>query len=211
MPSHIAERNGIFIMQSKTQKLANTAILTALSIVLSFVILYEMPMGGSVTLACMLPVMFVSLRYGLTWGLGSAFVTALFQLLQAVMHANVFPYCETGIALTVCILFDYLFPFTLVGLAGVLRYVKLGKVRHFGAYLGILLVFLLRFFCHFVTGVVIWGQWAPEGMGKFLYSFIYNGSFLGVEFIVTVILAVILIESPQIGKFLGLDEEKKSA
>ncbi len=198
-------------MQSKTQKLANTAILTALSIVLSFVILYEMPMGGSVTLACMLPVMFVSLRYGLLWGLGSAFVTALFQLLQAVMHANVFPYCETGEALAVCILFDYVCPFTLVGLAGLLRRVRLARLRHLGAYLGIALVFVLRFLCHFITGVVIWGQWAPEGMGKFLYSFLYNGSFLGVEFIITMILAVILVESPQIEKFLGLDGEKKAA
>ncbi len=198
-------------MQSKTQKLANTAILTALSIVLSFVILYEMPMGGSVTLACMLPVMFVSLRYGLSWGLGSAFVTSLFQLMQAVMHANVFPYCETGETLVVCILFDYVFPFTLVGLAGLSRKVSLGKFRHFGIYLGIVLVFVLRFLCHFVTGVVIWGQWAPEGMGKFLYSFLYNGSFLGVELVITMILAVILIESPQIGKFLGINEEKKAA
>lgn len=198
-------------MQSKTQKLANTAILTALSIVLSFVILYEMPMGGSVTLACMLPVMFVSLRYGITWGLGSAFVTALFQLLQAVMHANVFPYCETGETLVICILFDYICPFTLIGLAGLFRRVSIGRIRHFGAYVGILAVFVLRFFSHFVTGVAIWGQWAPEGMGKFLYSFIYNGSFLGIELVITMILAVILIESPQIGKYLALDEDKKSA
>ena len=57
-------------MQSKNQILANTAVLTGLAIALSFVILYEMPMGGSVTLACMLPIIFVSLRYGCAWGLG---------------------------------------------------------------------------------------------------------------------------------------------
>ena len=197
-------------MQSKTQKLANTAILTALSIVLSFVILYEMPMGGSVTLACMLPVMLVSFRYGTLWGLGSSFVTAVFQLLQAVMHANVFPYCETGSALVVCILFDYLFPFTVIGLAGICRRMSLGKIKHFGAYLGLCLVFLLRFLSHFITGVVIWGQWAPEGMGKFLYSFIYNGSFLGIEFLITFVLALILVESPQIGKYLELDTKKSA-
>jgi thiamine transporter len=197
-------------MIPKTQKLANSALLTALSIVLSFVILYEMPMGGSVTLACMLPVMFVSLRYGCKWGLGSAFVTAVFQLMQAVMHANVFPYCETTETLIICILFDYVCPFTLVGLAGLFRKLTVGSFRHFGAYLGMVLVFVARFLCHFVTGVAIWGQWAPEGMGKFLYSFLYNGGFLLPELIITMVLAAILLESPQIKKYIDLDVDKAS-
>ena len=196
-------------MFGKTRMLANTAILTALSIVLSFVILFEMPMGGSVTLACMLPVMFVSVRYGCKWGLGAAFVTALFQLLQAVMHANVFLYCETGSALAICIVFDYVFPFTCVGLAGLFRKISVGKVRNFGAYLGMTAVFVLRFLSHFVTGVVIWGQWAPEGMGKYFYSFAYNGSFLFFEFIITMVLGIILLESPQLRRFMNGTSSQK--
>ena len=193
-------------MQSKNQILANTAVLTGLAIALSFVILYEMPMGGSVTLACMLPIMLVSLRYGALWGLSAGFIHALFQLAQAVMHANVFPYCETGSALALCVLFDYLVPFTLVGLAGVLRRVKTPTLPRLGAYLGVILVFVLRFFSHFVTGVVIWGQWAPEGMGKYLYSFLYNGSFLAIELVITLALALILFPSPQLERYLGADK-----
>ena len=165
-------------MQSKNQILANTAILTGLAIALSFVILYEMPMGGSVTLACMLPIIFVSLRYGCAWGLGSGFVMALFQVMQAVMHGNVFPYCQTFETIALCTLLDYVVPFTIIGIAGVFRKYKGEKIKDIGAYLGIFLVFVLRFFSHFIVGAVIWGQWAPEGMGKYLYSFIYNGSFL---------------------------------
>ena len=198
-------------MQTRIQKLANTAILTALSIVLSFVIIFEMLYGGSVTLACMLPIMLVALRYGTAWGLGAGLVHALFQIAQAVMHNNVFNYCETGGTLAICVFFDYILPFTLIGLAGVFRRIGTARLPHLGAYLGILGVFVVRFFCHFVSGVFIWGQWAPEGMGKYLYSFIYNGSFLGAELIITMILAVILIESPQIGKYLDLPEGKKSA
>ena len=195
-------------MLQRTKTLVSTAVLTALSIVLSFVILYEMPMGGSVTLACMLPIMLVSLRYGCKWGLGAAFVTALFQLLQAVMHANVFPYCETWQSLVLCILFDYLVPFTVIGFAGLFRKVSLGRVRNFGAYAGMLAVFLARFCCHVVTGVVIWGQWAPEGMGKYFYSLAYNGSFLLFECIITMVLGVILLETPQLRRFMQTEKQK---
>lgn len=188
-------------MQSKNQILANTAILTGLAIALSFVILYEMPMGGSVTLACMLPIIFVSLRYGCAWGLGSGFVMALFQVMQAVMHGNVFPYCQTFETIALCTLLDYVVPFTIIGIAGVFRKYKGEKIKDIGAYLGIFLVFVLRFFSHFIVGAVIWGQWAPEGMGKYLYSFIYNGSFLLPELVITMVLAVILLRSPAIKRF----------
>lgn len=188
-------------MQSKNQILANAAVLTGLSIALSFVILYEMPMGGSVTLACMLPIIFVSLRYGCAWGLGSGFIMAIFQVMQAVMHGNVFPYCETLETVVLCVLLDYLLPFTLIGLAGVFRKKKGKIVKDIGAYLGILLVFVLRFLSHFVVGFVIWGQWAPEGMGKYLYSFLYNGSFLLPELVITMLLAVILLRSPSVQRF----------
>ena len=190
-------------MHSKTQILANTAVLTGLSIALSFVILYEMPMGGSVTLACMLPIAFVSLRYGCAWGLGAGFVMSLFQLMQAVMHGNVFPYFETTTTLLLCAALDYVVPFTVIGLAGVFRSFKGKKVEDIGAYLGIVLVFVLRFLSHFVVGFSIWGQWAPEGMGKYLYSFLYNGGFLLPELIITLVLAVILLHAPSVKKYLG--------
>lgn len=190
-------------MQSKNQILANAAVLTGLAIALSFVILYEMPMGGSVTLACMLPIAFVSLRYGCAWGLGAGFVMSLFQIMQAVMHGNVFPYCETLGTVVLCALLDYIVPFTIIGLAGIFRKVKAEKLPELGAYLGIAFVFVLRFLSHFVVGAVIWGQWAPEGMGKYLYSFLYNGGFLLPELVITMVLAVILLRAPSVKKYFG--------
>ncbi|MBQ7688369.1 MAG: energy-coupled thiamine transporter ThiT, partial [Clostridia bacterium] len=62
--------------------------------------------------------------------------------------------------------------------------------------------------CHFITGVVIWGQWAPEGMGKYLYSLLYNGQYMLPELIITVVLAAVLINIPQMRKVLNLPEKK---
>ena len=60
-------------------------MMLALSIALSFVVIYKMPLGGSVTLFSMLPVMLVSVRHGLKWGLPTAFIYSLFQFFTGLI------------------------------------------------------------------------------------------------------------------------------
>ena len=167
-------------------------------------------MGGSITVGSMLPIMLIAIGKGNKWGVSAAFVASLFQLLQALVAGNVFPYCETAFALVICILFDYVLPFTVIGWAGVFRRLSLGRVRRGGIYLGITLVCVLRFLCHYLTGVVIWGQWAPDGMGKYLYSLLYNGEYMLPELAITLVLAICLLESPEIQKIIGLSVDKSA-
>ena len=195
-------------MRTKTPKLVLAAILVALAVALSFAKLWEMPMGGSVTLGSMLPIMLLSLALGVKWGLAGSAVFVLFQLAQALIEGNVFPYCETGMTLVICVLFDYVLPFGILGLTGALRSVRLGRFRHFGAYLGIVSVCVIRFLSHYVTGVAIWGQWAPEGMGKYLYSLLYNGGFMLPELGITLVLAALLLEAPEIRRLIALPVDK---
>lgn len=196
-----------------TQKRLNTslttltecAVMLALSFALSYAKLFEMPMGGSVTVASMLPVMLVSVKYGVGTGLATSFAYSLTQLLQALMSANVFPYCETAGTLALCILFDYVVPFTLLGLAGLFHKMKLTKNTELNIYVGIVCAVILRFMCHFITGVVIWGQWAPDGMGKYLYSFLYNGGFLSLDFLICIVCAVLMFRKPELRKLVNID------
>ncbi len=196
------------MQRTKTHSLVLAAMMVALSFALSYAKLWEMPMGGSITLGSMLPIMLLAVGKGEKWGISAAFVSSLFQLLQAVAAANVFPYCETPLTLVVCILFDYLVPFTVIGLAGIFRNLSFGKLRHGGVYLGITLVCVARFVCHYITGVVIWGQWAPDGVGKYLYSLLYNGEYMLPELAITLVLAICLLESPEIQKIIGLSVDK---
>lgn len=177
----------------------------ALSFALSSAKLFEMPMGGSVTVASMLPVMLISVKYGLGVGISTSFLYSLTQLLQAFASANVFPYCETPGTLVICILFDYIVPFTLLGLAGIFYRFKLTKNSEINVYLGIISVVVLRFFCHFITGVAIWGQWAPDGMGKYLYSFLYNGGFLSIDFAICIAAAFLMFRKKEIKKLVGIE------
>ncbi len=184
--------------------LCDCAIMIALAFVLSCAVIYKMPMGGSVTVASMLPIMLISIRFGPITGLGTAFVYSLTQLLQAVASGDVFPYCEGAGTIIVCVLFDYIVPFTLLGLAGLLYKLKVTKNSEINIYLGITSVVLLRFLCHFITGVAIWKQWAPDGMGKYLYSFLYNGSFLSLDFLICIIAAILIFRRAEMRKLFGI-------
>ena len=183
---------------TKTRRLCECAIMLALSVALSFVKIYNMPMGGSVTLVSMLPVLLIGLRHGAKWGFATSGLFAAVQLVQALVEGNVFPYCYTAAAVIICILFDYVVPFGIIGATGCVS-VKTGKVK---VLVVIAVLVFIRFVCHFITGIVIWGQWAPEGMGKFIYSLVYNGQYMLPELVLTVLAAWALLSSKAVVKQL---------
>ena len=193
--------------------LCECSILVALAVALSFVRVWKMPMGGSVTLVSMLPIFLISLRHGKGWAFGSAFLFSLAQLLQSVIEGDVFVYCEGWLTLVICVLFDYLVPFTVLAVAGLFKNYRLYRIKKnrearevdcFGIFLGISLAVFLRFACHYITGVFIWGQWAPEGMGPWVYSLLYNGGFLLPELLITVLVARLVLSVPRMRRLLGI-------
>ncbi len=137
--------------------LAESAIMIALATVLSMIKVYEAPYGGSVTLLSMAPIIILSMRRGVKTGLVAGFVHSLIQLLLGLNNVAWVP---TPGGIVLCILFDYILPFTLLGLGGCFRNVRFCKNDTanlmVAAVLGTLLVTLLRFACHIVSGAVIW-------------------------------------------------------
>lgn len=180
--------------------LCECAILLALSIVLSFVTIWKMPMGGSITLLSMLPVMLVGVKHGAKWGLATSGVFAAFQLVQGIASGEVFVYCQTWVTVLLVAAFDYILPFASLGLTG-LTSSKNGKFNLIVTNVVFAILIAFRFVCHYITGFTIWGQWAPDGMGKYLYSLIYNGQYMLPELILTLIGANILLAAPQMRKF----------
>lgn len=188
----------------KTKILCECAILLALSIVLSFIKIYRMPLGGGITLVSMLPVLCAGVRRGVKWGLGTSLLLAAFQLVQSIASGNVFPYCLTAKVIILCVLFDYLLPFGALGLSGLAH--SSGETPHRVRILAVfagLIVF--RFFCHFITGIFIWGQWAPEGMGKVVYSLAYNAQYMLPELILTLLATWFLTASSLSAKVFAPD------
>lgn len=182
--------------------LCQCGIFIALATILSFFPVYEMPMGGSVTLASMLPILIIGVKFGYKWGLGASGTFMLIQLLQSLIKGNVFVWCTTASAVIICVLFDYVVPFTILGLSAFAK-PKEGKNLSIPLVLVTFAVLIFgRFICHFITGMTIWGQWDDGFWGAFLYSFTYNGSYMGLELVITVTVAGLLLSSKQIDKLL---------
>ena len=107
-------------MNQNTKKLTVCAVMAALSIALSFVKVFEMPFGGSITLFSMVPVMFAGYAYGAKWGLGTGLVLGIVQCISGA--ANSLAYLTDNIPnFILCLLFDYLVAFAVLGLAGIFK------------------------------------------------------------------------------------------
>ena len=191
-------------------KLTECAIMLALATVLSFIKIIQMPMGGSVTLCSMLPIMLIGIKYGNLTGFSVGFMYSLIQLVMDLPGGNVFYVSMSADVAIIIALFDYVVPFTGLGFAGTFRKVKTGKMLMLGAYVGVAVTIIIRFICHFITGFTVWGQWAPEGMNKYYYSLMYNGTYLLPELGITLVVAIILLQTPQIRRLILIKNKIKN-
>ncbi len=174
---------------SKTKTLVEAAMLLALSMILSYIKVYELPQGGSITLE-MLPIVVLALRHGTKWGCFSGMV---FGLLQMILGFSNVMYCNTLLAMIGCILLDYLVAFTALGLAP--AFANMMKNRVVGYTVAAVIVGFLRFVCSFLSGWLLWGSYAPEGMGAVVYSFVYNASYMIPNIIILAVVIAILAKT----------------
>ena len=182
--------------------LCECAMMLALAVVLSYVKIFTLPFDGSITLFSMLPICLISIKYGIGWGLGTAFCYSWFQILQG----GVFAWGLTPTMLIASLFLDYILAFTVLGLAGLFR-----KKGLLGMVMGIVMVCALRFLVHFVAGVVLWANleqfvaFGKEWVNRpALYSICYNGIYMLPETVMTSIGAWLLLKIPQMKSILTL-------
>ncbi len=187
--------------KKRIYNLVLSAIFIALASVLSLIKIYELPLGGSVTLFSMLPIVMLSVMLGLKWGIGAAFCYSLVQLGFGITLDGVLGWGLTPMALIGTILLDYIVPFTALGLATVT-----GKKNTVQIVIGTALVLVIRFLCHLLSGVIIFDIWC-EWENVWFYSLCYNGSFMLPELVMTVIGAAIIFNLPQVKKIISEHKE----
>ena len=212
-------------MTNKTKRITESAMLLAVAIVLELVskmFVPEMPFGGQITLVSMLPVVLISYRHGVKWGLVAGVAYALLEMaIGAKTVAAAFQpgYFGDGVmllnAFIMCIL-DYLVAFTALGLGGCFR----NKIQNKGAALmcGSLVALGARYVAHIASGYILFSGWAewfftqdgfpawgaglvssmsPNMLG-FVYSVVYNGMYMVPEIIITAVVALLLAKIPKI-------------
>ena len=131
-----------------------------------------LPFGGTITVS-MLPIAYYSYRRGGLWGIGAGVVYAMLQM----MLGFYIPPANKWWAVVICVILDYLLAFTVIGTAQLFAH-PFKKNRLAGYCIGTVSVCLIRFASSFLSGVVLWGSYAPEGMNVWIYSLVYNGSYM---------------------------------
>jgi thiamine transporter len=158
--------------------LVEVALAAALAVVLSLIKLYTLPQGGSLSLE-MIPVFYIAVRRGGTLGCVTGLLMGLGQLFFGAYIVH-----------PAQLVLDYPLAFTLLGVAGFMRSMPL---------VGVVVGSFLRFAAHFLSGVIFFAQYAPEGMNVLAYSAIYNASYMLPETVITlVVIGLILAREKKI-------------
>ena len=168
----------------RTKKLVEASLLVALATVLSILKIAELPYGGSITLASMFPILLLSYRHGVRWGLGGGVV---YGVLQQLLGLNNLSYFTTWQSVVAIIFLDYVIAFTVVGLGGIFR--RSVQDQAFSLATGAVFVCVLRYLCHVISGATVWaGLSIPDG-AAIGYSLIYNATYMIPETVVLVAVA----------------------
>ena len=173
------------------KQLVFCGVAIALAYITSYIKIFNMPWGGSITLCSMLFIVLVANWYGVGTGL---FVGLAYGILQFIQEPYVLSFFQ------VCC--DYIFAFAALGLAGVFA-----KSNH-GLLKGYILAVVARGAFHALGGYLYWMDYMPDNFPKSLtavYPILYNYSYLLVEGVIT----VIVISIPAVAK--GLARVKKMA
>ena len=171
----------------RTRILVECALMVALGTVLSIFPLVEMPYGGSITLASMLPCLLIAYRHGTAWGLGTAFVHAVVQQLLGLKNLSYFTTWQSVVAV---IVLDYLLAFVVIGLGGMFR--KRIAQQNLALASGAVVVCVLRYICHVIAGATVWVGLSIPTQAALAYSFSYNATYMIPEAIVLAVTAYYL-------------------
>jgi thiamine transporter len=164
------------------QVLAESAIFIALATVLSLIVVYTLPQGGSITLASMVPLLWLALRRGPKVGITAGIIYGVIQL-------AILPYVVDPVQL----LLDYPLAFGMLGLAGFFKSRPL-----LGATVGI----TGRFIMHFIAGVIYWAPIEAPTLNPYVYSAVYNGSYLLPELVISGFIIYLLMKSKVLKAYL---------
>lgn len=158
--------------------LVEAGIMIGLATVLNTFKIFTAPMGGSITAGSMIPILLFALRWGVGPGM---FAGATFGVLKLILGGSIYTPVQA--------ILEYPVAFALLGIAGMYStsFKTDKETNYFKLVLSIFLAIGGRFLCHFIAGIVFFGKYA-EGMHPWLYSLLYQATYLIPEFIISALI-----------------------
>ncbi len=159
--------------------LCECAIMVALAAALSMIKLLDLPYGGSVTAFSIVPIVVISYRHGVKWGLLTGFVFSLIQMLTGLSSLS---YATSMAAAIAIIMLDYVLAFTCIGFAGMFRNIIKNPVA--SAVTGTITVCVIRYIFHVISGCTVWAGVSIPSSDGLIYSLSYNATYMIPETII---------------------------
>lgn len=161
--------------------LTEGGMMLALAVLLNTIKIYQAPNGGSISAGSMIPVMLFALRWGISPGL---VLGATYGLLDFILK----PYFYHPMQF----ILDYILAFGLLGLAGI-GYNSDGNDEkgNKGLIIGVILAISARMLSHVLSGVIFFAEYAGE-QNPWIYSIIYNASYLVPELIISLVVLLLI-------------------
>ncbi|MCH5351220.1 MAG: energy-coupled thiamine transporter ThiT [Clostridiales bacterium] len=192
-----------------TRTVTFAAICVAMSFALSYVRIFKMPMGGSITFASMLPLMLFAFMFGSRKGI---LVGLIYGILQAVQDPWIIHPAQ--------FVLDYAVAFASIGLTGCIR--DFGAIKNMrGQFaLGAVIACAFRFVSHYFAGVFAFGMYGagyasdygmPLLANEYFYSLVYQSMYIIPELIIVIAVGMILMSSKTFRKQLEIFSAKKPA
>ena len=175
-------KKNTFNRKTATRALTESALLVAVATVLSLFAVFKLPNGGSVTIGSMIPIVLISLKYPFGWALTTSLAYSLIQMMLGFYA----PPVENLLYYSLMVLLDYVVAFGVLCLAGpIYRILNMNLSVRISLITAAIICFVLRFLCHYVSGIIIWGTYAPDDQPVWLYSLLYNGSYMLFECLIS--------------------------
>jgi thiamine transporter len=155
----------------RTKAVVYGGLCVAVAFVLSYIRLYRWPQGGSITIASPLPIFVYAYIFGPAAGIAAGTAYGLLQLVQDPYILHPFQ-----------VFLDYILAFAAWGLAGFFRK---------NISLGIIFGGVGQIFSSFLSGVIFFASYAPEGMSPIIYSLVVNVTVLGTNILICLLVSLL--------------------
>lgn len=169
--------------QSKTRMIAEAGVAIAIAQVLSFITLFHMPQGGSIKAASLVPLMIFAYRWGGTRGIWAGVVYGVLHFLLGFKSSIHY----------LSIILDYLVAYGAIGVCGYFKDNLTGLVS------GSIVAIALRWFTSVTSGAVVFASYAPQGQNPWIYSMIYNASYMVPDGILNIIVLLFVYQGVKRG------------
>ncbi|WP_298706122.1 energy-coupled thiamine transporter ThiT [uncultured Veillonella sp.] len=163
------------VQRQRTRMIVEAGLCIAIAYVLHFIVLFQMPQGGSVNAANLVPLVIFSMRWGGKQGILACTMYGVIAFLLGAKFSLHY----------LSILLDYLVAYGVMGITGFFRTSHLGVLMGFG------ISSLLRWFASVVSGAVVFAAYAPVGQNPWIYSMAYNATYMIPEFIINALVILL--------------------